>query len=95
MNAKFWAINGVAFMVIISYTISYFMGFGQDVPFWKSAFPLAFLGFTYYLITEGKMVQRVLLAKLLKENGTAKEYAIIDKSINKSDDSILDRFKKN
>ena len=39
------------------------------------------------------MVQRVMLAKRLKDEDTAKEYAIIDKSISATDAIILDKLK--
>lgn len=95
MNKKFWAINFIAFFIIIGNAIMYFMGKGGSNPFWEATpFQIVFMGFAFYLITEGKMVQRVLLAKRLKEEDTAKEYAIIDKSLAKTDNSILDKLKK-
>lgn len=97
MNGKFWAINAIAFIIIISYTIVYFISDGAtENPFWEaSPFQLVFMGAFFYLLTEGKLVQKILLAKRLKDEDTAKEFAIIDKSSHKMDDSILDRFKKN
>lgn len=95
VNKKFWAINFVAFFIIIAYALDYFIAGGGSNPFWEaSPFQIVFMAFAFYLITEGKMVQRVLLAKRLKEEDTAKEYAIIDKSIVKTDASILDKIKK-
>lgn len=95
MNKKFWAINGIAFFIIIAYAIDYFTTGGGGNPFWEaSPFQVVFMAFAFYLITEGKMVQRVLLAKRLKEEDTAKEYAIIDKSLAKTDSSILDKLRK-
>lgn len=95
MNKKFWAINFVAFFIIISYAISYFIGGSGNNPFWEATpFQLVFMGFAFYIITEGKMIQRVILAKRLKEEDTAKEYSIIDKTISKADGSILDKLKK-
>jgi hypothetical protein len=100
LNAKFWAINLVAFLIIAVYTFSWlYMGLVQGVesnPFWTaSPFQLVFIGAFFYLLTEGKLVQKIILAKRLKEEGTAKEFSIIDKSAHKMDDTILDRFKKN
>lgn len=95
MNKKFWAINFIAFFIIIAYAVDYFVTGGGSNPFWEATpFQIVFMGFAFYLITEGKMVQRVLLAKRLKDEDTAREYAIIDKSIAKADGSILDKLKK-
>jgi len=94
MNKKFWAINFIAFFIIVTYTFNYFTGGGTYHPFWEaSPFQVVFMMFSYYLITEGKMVQRVMLAKRLKDEDTAKEYAIIDKSISATDAIILDKLK--
>jgi uncharacterized membrane protein YhaH (DUF805 family) len=99
MNAKFWAINGIAFTIILVYVACwvFFAMHGMDTePFWKaSPMGLVFMGSFFYLLTEGKLVQKIILAKRLKDEGTASEFAIIDKSANKLDDNILDRFKKN
>lgn len=99
MNAKFWAINAIAFLIIIIY-VSVWIWLalhGVDTsPFWKaSPMALVFMGSFFYLLTEGKLVQKIILAKRIKDEGTQHEFAIIDKSMNKTDDNILDRIKKN
>lgn len=99
MNAKFWAINAIAFIIILVYvSVWVWLAFhGIDTaPFWKaSPMALVFMGSFFYLLTEGKLVQKYLIAKLIKKDDVAKEFAIVDKSANNLDDSILDRFKKN
>lgn len=97
MNMKFWAINGIAFVIILAYTTMFFLNHGDGTQaFWHATpFQLVFIGAFFYLLTEGKLVQKIILAKRLKDEGTAKEFSIIDKSANKQDDSLLDRFKKN
>lgn len=100
MNAKFWAINIVAFGIIAVYTFTWiWLSIVQGAemnPFWTATpFQLVFIGAFFYLLTEGKLVQKIILAKRLKEEGTAREFAIIDKSANSLDDNILDRFKAN
>lgn len=94
MNAKFWAINVVAFLIIGVFCGSWIVGHDMN-PFWEaSPMEIVFMGAFFYLLTEGKLVQKVILAKRIKEEGTHREFSIIDKSSTKMDDTILDRFKK-
>lgn len=100
VNAKFWAINAVAFLCVVGYAGIYFYlvltgnvdKVGQRA-FWEaSPFQAVVLIFAFYLFTEGRMVQRVILAKRLKDDGTAKEYGVINKSYTNLDNNILDRI---
>lgn len=98
MTAKFWAINVIAFIIVISNIVACFVyhsaGGGMN-PFWTaSPFQLVFIIAFIYLVGEGKLVQKVILAKKLKEDGTKEEFAVIDKSSNSLDKMILDKFKK-
>lgn len=69
---------------------------GSGNAFWEaSPFQLVFMVAFFYLVGEGKLIQKIILATRLKKDGTAKEFAILDKASHKFDDNILDRFKKN
>ncbi len=99
MNAKFWAINCIAFLIVIVYSISwYVMSVVQGLPmnpFWEaSPFQLVFIIAFLYLVGEGKLIQKILLAKRLKEDGTKEEFAIVNKSANNFDKMLLDKIKK-
>jgi uncharacterized membrane protein YhaH (DUF805 family) len=96
MNGKFWAINLIAFLIIIAYTVMYFMTTGEArIPFWQaSPFQVVFMGAFFYLVTEGKLVQKVLLAKRLKDEGTHREFGIVNKSSERFDKMVLDKIKK-
>lgn len=98
MNAKFWAINAVAFLIILAYTsVWIWMSLkGLDTkPFWQaSPMALVFIGAFFYLLTEGKLVQKIILAKRLKEEGTAEEFKIIHRSSSASDKVLLDKIIK-
>jgi hypothetical protein len=96
MNVKFWAINAIAFFIIISYTVSFFLHHGKgENPFWEaSPFQLVFIIAFIYIVTEGKLVQKVILAKKVKDEGTLHEFGVINKSSDAMDKMLLDRIKK-
>lgn len=94
MLAKFWAINFIAFGIIITYSVSYFTG-GHSNPFWEATpFQLVFMVAFFYLMGEGKLVQKVILAKRLKDEGTHEEFKVIHKSANSVDKMLLDKLGK-
>lgn len=95
MNGKFWAINTIAFIIIISYTIDFFCHGVNANAFWQATpFQVVFMAAFFYLVGEGKLVQKVILAKKLKEEGTHQEFGIINKSSNAMDKMLLDKIKK-
>lgn len=97
MNAKFWAINITAFLIIISYTANFFYmvahGYHSN-PFWEATpFQLVFMAAFFYLVTEGKLVQKVILAKRIKDEDTAEEFKVITKISDKTDKMLLDELR--
>jgi hypothetical protein len=96
---KFWMINILAFGHVLFFGFGYFIlilnGKIEPHPIWKAT-PMEFSSILclLYLITEGKLIQRVLLAFKVKQENTSAEYAIIDQSASGVDKSILDKFKR-
>lgn len=67
-----------------------------EQPFWKATtFQFMFMVSVFYMFTEGKLIQRMMIAKKIKQDEIQDEFKLVDKASTKVDDSILDRIRKN
>jgi hypothetical protein len=82
---KFWLINLVSVTIIVFYGASIFLSLVNgisiemfDKELWNmTPFQFAFLISCFYLYGEGKLLHKMKMAKIIKQEGTIEEFKVL------------------